>query len=35
MAAELFTQALTPIVEFTSPRAWAFALLGIHEYIRR
>jgi hypothetical protein len=21
--------------EFTSPRAWAFSLIGIHEYLRR
>jgi hypothetical protein len=35
MAAELFSQALTPIMDFTSPRAWAFGLLGVHEYIRR
>jgi len=31
----LFEQALTPIVATTSPRAWAFALIGIHEYLRR
>jgi len=30
-----FDQVLTPILETTSPRAWAFALLGIHEYLRR
>ena len=31
----LFEQALPPILETTSPRAWAFALIGIHEYLRR
>jgi hypothetical protein len=35
MAGQLFLQALRPVVEFTSPRAWAFGLLGIHEYLRR
>ncbi len=34
-AAELFMQALPGIAESTSPRAWAFALLGIKEYLRR
>lgn len=34
-AAGMFAQALGPVVEMTSPRAWAFALLGIHEYVRR
>ncbi|MEJ2748605.1 MAG: glycosyltransferase family 4 protein [Anaerolineae bacterium] len=31
----LFEQALPAILETTSPRAWAFALIGIHEYLRR
>ena len=35
MAGQLFTQALPAVVEFTSPRAWAFCLIGIHEYLRR
>src|SRR6185436_3032700 len=35
MAGELFVQALAPVTEFTSPRAWAFILIGIHEYLRR
>ncbi|MFH1265890.1 MAG: glycosyl transferase family 1, partial [Planctomycetota bacterium] len=35
MAGRLFEQALPTILETTSPRAWAFALLGIHEYLRR
>ena len=35
MAGQLFTRALPAATEFTSPRAWAFTLLGIHEYLRR
>lgn len=35
MAGQLFAQALPAAMEFTSPRAWAFSLLGIHEYLRR
>ncbi len=35
MAAELFAQALPSVTEFTSPRAWAFILIGMHEYLRR
>jgi len=35
LAAELFEQALPPVAEFTSPRAWAYALIGIDEYLRR
>lgn len=35
MAGQLFAQALPPVTDFTSPRAWAFALIGIHEYLRR
>lgn len=31
----LFEQALPAVIEFTSPRAWAFALIAIHEYLRR
>jgi glycosyltransferase involved in cell wall biosynthesis len=34
-AARLFELALRPVVEMTSPRAWAFSLLGVHEYLRR
>ncbi len=34
-ASQLFEQALPRILDTTSPRAWAFALLGIHEYFRR
>jgi len=35
LAGQLFAQALPPVTKFTSPRAWAFALIGIHEYLRR
>lgn len=35
MASWLFEQALPAILTTTSPRAWAFALIGIHEYLRR
>src|SRR5579872_2326999 len=35
MAGQLFAQALPALPEFTSPRAWAFGLIGIHEYLRR
>lgn len=35
MAGRVFQQSLLPIVETTSPRAWAFAIMGIHEYLRR
>lgn len=35
MASRLFEQALPAILETTSPRGWAFALLGIHEYLKR
>jgi glycosyltransferase involved in cell wall biosynthesis len=34
-AAAQFESALPAIPEMTSPRAWAFSLLGIHEYLRR
>ncbi len=35
MAGSVFEQALPAILNTTSPRAWAFALIGIHEYFRR
>ena len=35
MAGQLFPHALQAVPEFTSPRAWAFGLIGIHEYLRR
>jgi glycosyltransferase involved in cell wall biosynthesis len=34
LAGELFHAALPAVLEFESPRAWAFTLLGIHEYLR-
>jgi glycosyltransferase involved in cell wall biosynthesis len=33
-AAPLFEEALPAVYAFTSPRAWAFAILGLHEYLR-
>ncbi len=33
MAGRMFQQSLLSILETTSPRAWAFALIGIHEYL--
>jgi glycosyl transferase family 1 len=35
MAGQLFAQALPALSDFTSPRAWAFGLIGIHEYLHR
>jgi len=35
MAGQLFPLALPALPDFTSPRAWAFGLLGIHQYLRR
>jgi hypothetical protein len=35
MAGQLFALALPMLTELTSPRAWAFGLIGIHEYLRR
>ena len=35
MAAQLFARALPAVTQFTSPRAWAFSLIGIHEYLGR
>ena len=34
LAGNLFHAALPAVSDFTSPRAWAFALLGISEYLR-
>jgi len=34
LARELFQAALPPLAAFSSPRAWAYALLGINEYLR-
>jgi hypothetical protein len=35
MAEQLFSQALPAVTGFTSPRAWAFSLIGIDEYLGR
>jgi glycosyltransferase involved in cell wall biosynthesis len=35
LAGQLFAQALPAVAGFSSPRAWAFALIGIDEYLRR
>jgi glycosyltransferase involved in cell wall biosynthesis len=35
LAGQIFAQALPSVAEFTSPRAWAFSLLGIQEYLQR
>ena len=32
MAERLFARALPAVMDFTSPRAWAFSLIGLHEY---
>jgi glycosyltransferase involved in cell wall biosynthesis len=34
LCAEYFSLGLPAVADFTAPRAWAFALLGIHEYLR-
>ena len=34
-ALDLFEQALRDVVDFDSPRAWAFTLVGVHAYLRR
>jgi len=34
LAGELFHAALRPLLEFSSPRAWGYALLGVEEYLR-
>jgi glycosyltransferase involved in cell wall biosynthesis len=35
MAGQIFASALPTLASLTSPRAWAFGLIGIHEYLRR
>jgi len=35
LAGWVFEKALPAILDTTSPRAWSFALIGIHEYLRR
>lgn len=34
LSAQLFERGLDVVALFTSPRAWTFTLLGIHEYLR-
>jgi glycosyltransferase involved in cell wall biosynthesis len=34
LGGQLFHAALRPVESFTSPRAWAFTLLGVGEYLR-
>ena len=34
-AGQLFEGGLPPTLQFQSPRAWAFTLLGVHEYLAR
>jgi hypothetical protein len=34
LAGWLFQAGLPPVLELASPRAWAYALLGIAEYLR-
>ncbi|MDF1811263.1 MAG: glycosyltransferase family 4 protein [Verrucomicrobiales bacterium] len=34
LSAQLFERGLDVVESFTSPRAWAFTILGIHEYLR-
>jgi len=35
LAGRLFERALPAVPDMTSPRAWAFALIGIHDYLQR
>ena len=35
LSAQLFERGLPAVASFGAPRAWAFSLLGIHEYLRR
>jgi glycosyltransferase involved in cell wall biosynthesis len=35
MSGQLFALALPALTQFTSPRAWAFGLIGINEYLHR
>ncbi|MCC6613051.1 MAG: glycosyltransferase family 4 protein [Anaerolineae bacterium] len=35
VASQIFELALPSTLDFSSPRAWAFTLLGLHEYLRR
>ncbi len=35
LAGQIFGAAISPTPEFSSPRAWALALMGTHEYLKR
>ncbi|MEJ2560749.1 MAG: glycosyltransferase family 4 protein [Anaerolineae bacterium] len=35
LASQLFDLGLPGVLEFSSPRSWAFTLVAIHEYLRR
>jgi len=35
LASRLFEKALPAVLETTSPRGWAFTLIGVHEYLSR
>ena len=35
LASQLFVRGLTAVIDFSSPRAWAFTIVGIHAYLRR
>lgn len=35
LSAQLFERGLAAVEGFSSPRAWSFTLLGIHEYLRQ
>jgi len=35
LSTQLFERGLSVVESFSSPRAWAFTLLGIHEYLHR
>jgi len=35
LAGQLFEKALPAVLDFTSPRAWAFTLIGIQGYLKR
>ena len=35
LASRIFSSALPVVQKFTSPRAWAYTSLGIHEYLKR
>jgi hypothetical protein len=35
LAAQLFERGLPAVETFSSPRAWSFTILGIHEYLRQ